>query len=177
MTIFFVYLSTDPPVEMKENSYLFESEPLFFTTKTDWQPSKFFQTDKEKKLLDNKNSSFFEHLSQFWNLLVARPESLSQKPNSCISEILEEEKGISANEMITKILSEKLGLEQDSAEVLNAVEKSNQIYHEDFPGDFILEYNGTRLGLFLSDVCYDSSNEVTPIYRFKPDLKSFHGIY
>ncbi len=162
---------------MKENSYLIKSETLFFTTKTDRQSKEFFQTDKEKNILDIKISSFSDHLSHFWNLLIARPESLSQKPNSCISEILEEEEGNSAKEMITKILSEKLSLEKDSAEVLKAVEKSNQIFHEDFPGDFILEYNGTRLGLFLSDVCYDSSNEATPIYRFKPDLKSFNGLY
>ena len=162
---------------MKENSYIIKSETFLFTIKTDRESKDFFLTDKEKNLLDNKISSFTEHLSQFWNLLIAKPESLSQKLNSCISEILEEEKGISANEMITKILSEKLSLEQDSAEVLEAVEKSNQIYHEDFPGDFILEYNGTRLGLFLIDVCYDSSNEATPIYRFRPNLKSFHGLY
>jgi len=162
---------------MKENSYLFKSETLFFTANTDWQSKENFQTNKEKNLVNNKFSSFSDHLSQFWNMLIARPESLSQKPNSCISEILEEEKGITANELILEILSEKLCLEQDSSEVLKAVEKSNRIYHEDFPGDFILEYNGTRLGLFLIDICYNSSNEDTPVYKFRPNLKSFNGLY
>lgn len=162
---------------MKENSYSFRSENLFFTTNKDRPRLEIFRPTKAKNLGNNKINGFSEYLNQFWNRLVAKPESFPQQPSSCISEILAEEKRISANEMIAKVLSDKLKLAQDSEEVLKAVKESTQIFHEDFPGDFILEYNGTRLGLFLLDVCYDSGSNAVPIYRFRPNLKSFNGLY
>ena len=54
---------------------------------------------------------------------------------------------------------------------------SNKIFHEDYPGDFILEYQGKRLGLMLLDTCYDSNSEAKLIYRFNPNLKSFQGLF
>lgn len=164
---------------MKENSYLFRSRNPFFTFKKDELNQDFFKLVKEKEEPEKpKLNGFSEYLNQFWNRLIAKPEGTSQPPNSYISEILEEEeKKISANKVIAGVLSDRLKLAKNSAGVLKAIKESTQIFHEDFPGDFILEYKEKRLGLFLLDICYNSNHDAIPVYRFRADLKSFDGLH
>lgn len=159
--------------QMKENSYFFLNGHLPFSNLKDLRSEESLQ----KKQYKNKNKSTSKYLNRFWNRLIGNPESFSQHPNYYISDILEEEKNICANEKIASILSDKLNLAQNSDELYKAVKNSIKIFHEDFPGDFILEYNGTRLGLFLLDICYDLNNNGTPVYRFKSNLKSFDGLF
>lgn len=137
------------------------------------------KTVKEKSLIDfsqkveikkNKNFNF---LNYFWNKLVFKPQSFPQKPNTSIISLLEEENGISASPFIRSVLSEILELPIDSEKLSDAMQNSNKIFHEDYPFDFILEYQGNRLGMMLLDICYDSNSEGKLIYRFNPNLKSF----
>lgn len=109
--------------------------------------------------------------------LVSKPLSFSQTPNSSISNIPEIEKVILETNIIKAVLSKELELPIDSKKLTRAVENSNKIYHEDYPFDFILEYQRKRLGMMILDICYDSENEAKPTYRFNPDLKSFQGLF
>jgi hypothetical protein len=90
--------------------------------------------------------------------------------------MLENEKEILAANMVKTVLSRILELPMDSKKLSNATENSNKIFHEDYPFDFILEYQGKRLGMMLLDICYNSNNEKKLIYRFNPNLKSFQGL-
>jgi len=137
------------------------------------------KTVKEKLLIDFsqkveiKKIKNFNFQNYFWNRLVSKPQSFSQKPNTSIISLLEEENGISASPFIRSVLSEILELLIDSEKLLDAMQNSNKIFHEDYPFDFILEYQGNRLGMMLLDICYDSNSEGKLIYRFNPNLKSF----
>ncbi|HKL36800.1 MAG TPA: hypothetical protein VJ899_10955 [Salegentibacter sp.] len=140
------------------------------------------QTQKEELPIDfpksgNKTKSNFSNLTAFWKRLVSKPQSLPQSSNSSIISILEEEKNISPTQIIKTVLSKKLELPLDSIKLSKALEKSNKIFHEDYPFDFILEYEGKRLGMILLDRCYNSENEEKLIYRFNSDLKSFEGLF
>lgn len=163
---------------MKEN--VFRVENLFFTLKKDTSCQAPIPSIREKglgkKSAENRALRIPEYLNRFWNRLVVTPRKLDEKPSSPISEILPQEKKNLADRMIVKVLSAKLKLTKDSAEILKAKKESTKIFHEDFPGDFILEYNGTRLGLFLLDTCYDADNNATQVYKFRSDLKSFNGL-
>lgn len=116
-------------------------------------------------------------LTNFWKKLIFKPDIFPQSPNTSIYNILEEEKGEMATNVISSVLSKKLELSLNSAALALAMENSIKIFHEDFPWDFILEYNGERLGMVLLDICYNSNNEPVPIYRFNPYLKSFQGLF
>ncbi len=132
---------------------------------------------QKKNDSQNENNRSFNFLGNFWNKLVSNPESLSQNPNIEVSATLEEKKGVSSSKIVRSVLAQKLALENNSTELLKAVEKCNKIFHEDFPGDFILEYNGNRMGLFLMDICYDSQGKANVDYKFKPNIKSFRGLF
>ena len=140
------------------------------------------QTQKEELPIDfpksgSKTKSNFSNLTAFWKRLVSKPQSLPQSANSSISSILEDEKTISPTQIIKTVLSKKLELPIDSIKLSIALEKCNKIFHEDYPFDFILEYEGKRLGMILLDRCYNSENEEKLIYRFNSDLKSFEGLF
>lgn len=153
-----------------ENSYLFD-EGLLSKTVKEKLLIDFSQEDKIKKI------KYFNFLNNFWNRLVSRPQSFPQKPNASISSLLEEENGISASPFIRSVLAGILELPIDSKKLSNAMQNSNQIFHEDYPCDFILEYQGKRLGMMLLDIYYNSNSEAKLIYRFNPNLKSFQGLY
>jgi hypothetical protein len=152
------------------------SKGLSFQTKYE-DPYNLSSAKTNSKHSQKENNGSSNFLSNFWNRLISKPESFSQHPSTEISKILEEEKGVSASKMINTVLSQKLNLDINSAELLDAAKKSNQIFHEDFPGDYILEYMGDRLGLFLWDISYDSNGKANVEYKFRPKIKSFKGLF
>jgi len=146
--------------------------------KTDVTPSNYHQKPEVRKVIShNKPSSFNFFLNNFWNRLVTKPEAFKQQINTSVYHLLEEERGLAASNLIQTVLAKHLNISTASGELNKATLKSNKIYHEDFPGDFILEYNGDRLGLFLLDICQDSKGNHTTNYQFKSHIKSFKGLY
>jgi hypothetical protein len=141
------------------------------------------KTKKENLIEDfpkdiNKNKlKKFKSLNIFWNRLVSRPQSFAQKPNSSISSMLDEEKNLLASYFIRSVLSEKLELPLNSKKLSEAMQECNKIFHEDYPFDFILEYQGKRLGMLILDKCYDSNHQEKLLYRFRSNLKSFEGLF
>lgn len=127
-----------------------------------------------KKTQKKKGINF---LKLFWNKLLFIPESFSSEPQTPINKILLKEIGISSDEMISSVLSEKLRLPINSTNLISALKETNKIFHEDYPGDFVLEYQGERLGMAILDICHNSNLEATPIYRFKPEIKNFRGLF
>jgi hypothetical protein len=156
--------------ESAPNSNLFNNENLLLKSKKEQPPENL------SKKVDTNNLGIFNSLSNFWKRLVSNPLSFPQTPNSSISSMLEDEKEILAANMVKTVLSRILELPMDSKKLSNATENSNKIFHEDYPFDFILEYQGKRLGMMLLDICYNSNNEKKLIYRFNPNLKSFQGL-
>lgn len=153
-----------------ENSYLIDEGLLSKKVKE----KLLIDFSQEVKIIKIKNFNF---LNYFWNRLVSKPQSFPQKQNTSISSLLEEEKGILASRVIRSVLSEILEFPIDSKNLTNAMQNSNKIFHEDYPGDFILEYQGKRLGMMLLDTCYNSNSEAKQKYRFNPNLKSFQGLF
>lgn len=182
---FFIYLDGFKIQNMNGNSHSIEESMAFshfifnkifsFKIENENNASESSIQTKRNSHSENIGGSYF--LSNFWNKLVAYPESFNQTPNIDISTLLEEEKGISSSKLVSSVLSQKLTLANNSTELLIAVEKCHKIFHEDFPGDFILEYNGNRLGLFLMDICYDSQGKANVEYKYKPEIKSFKGLF
>lgn len=155
---------------MKNISYFLKDINLYNIPKEENSSKKFSPETIE-------NQKFSTVLSDFWKRLVLKPHSFPQKPQISISKILEEEKGILASNQIKFVLSKKLELPLDSKELLAAMDNSCKIFHEDFPGDFILEYQDERLGMMMLDICFDSHNQAKPVYKFNPRLKSFQGLF
>ena len=153
-----------------ENSYLFD-EGLVSKTVKEKSPIGFSKEVEIKKI------KYFKFLNDFWNRLIFKPQSFPQNKNASISSLLEEEKGILVSHFIRSVLSEILELPIDSKKLSEAVQNSNKIFHEDYPFNFILEYQGKRLGMMFLDICYNSNSEAKLIYRINPNLKSFQGLF
>lgn len=116
-------------------------------------------------------------LKYFWNRLLFLPESFTHPPQTPINNIWLEETGISEVRLVRSVLAEKLGLPYNSTKLYIALEESHKIYHEDFPGDFVLEFKGERLGMAILDICYNINQVASPIYRFNPEMKNFKGLF
>lgn len=147
--------------------------------KKNYRGNSFNKENSSNEFLYSNNhyqSEIYNNLMQFWKRLVARPSSYPQNQHLRISTILEEELGIQCSNLIKFILSRKLRLTEDSQELLQAIEACNQIFHEDYPGDFILEYNDERLGMMILANCGNSKNKFELEYKFNPGLKSFRGL-
>lgn len=148
------------------NSIIVDSLPPESETKQ----KKISQKPEYKSL---KNFNFLN----FWNRLIFAPECFSSGLKTPIHTIVEKEIAISSNEMISSVLSEKFGFPKNSITLSNAMEATRKIFHEDHPYDFVLEYNGERLGMVVLDFFSNSNEEALPLYRFYSHVKSFHGLY
>ncbi|WP_026839410.1 hypothetical protein [Gillisia sp. JM1] len=161
--------------QLKANSHFIFNKIFFFKNEIEQKASSL---NVEKKTNSyNWKIEGIETLNSFWNRLVSDPESFNQNLGENISTILEKEKMLSASLKVQSVLSRELLLANNSELLLNAIEKCNKIFHEDFPGDFILEYNGNRLGMFLLEICYDFQNKANIDYKFNPEIKSFKGLF
>jgi len=128
----------------------------------------------ELKSKKNKINSF---LNQFWKRLILDPLSVEQNHNAEISRIIETETDLLMSDSIKLTLSRELDLPLNSRELLSVIEDSVKIFHEDYPYDFILEYEGNRLGMMLLDKCRNSNGDEVFVYKFNPDIKSFRGLF
>ncbi|MDT0675851.1 hypothetical protein [Autumnicola musiva] len=132
----------------------------------------------KQKVFSLRNTSYskISNLFKKWKKLIACPENDPHDGESTIYDIVQQEGNISLYQLINNVLAEKLNIAHDSPELEAAIHDSNKIFHEDFPGDFILEYEDDRLGMFLLESQkkldqVESDEEVT--YTFRPDYKSF----
>lgn len=171
---------------MKIDSYLldenkvlnnFISEKISFFKNPTGREGNLSPLQVKKTGSDKEDSGKANFLSIFWNKLIKTPQSYIQKPNTDISKILSEENGLCSNNLLSSVLSNKLEIPENSSALKSALEKCNKIFHEDFPGDFVLEYSGDRLGMFLVDICYDSQGNSKLLYRFRPEIKNFRGLF
>jgi len=154
-----------------------KSKALSFQSKQKLGPLDI-SIQKNRINTSNNDARKSDSLSDFWNRLVTTPKSYQHNPNATVSLILQKEKDISASKIIKSVLSRKLGLLNNSKAIQQEVlEKCHKIFHEDFPGDFILEHNGDRLGLFLMDTCYDTHGKAHINYKFEPSIKDFSGLF
>ena len=112
--------------------------------------------------------------SDWWQRLIHDPESFPQSEDTPVGNmVMQKESQIYENELIKNVLSRFLNLANDSVEVLRAMKKSNKIFHEDFPGNYILEYKGNRLGMFFLRTAKGLNNSYDVSYEFNPKVKSF----
>ncbi len=177
---------------MKENSEFLNfihPEPYLLDTESSQlelhiESSKASNNQKFNKRQFNKRSSglvlgstgveMFNSFLAMWDRLITIPELKSSDKNTSITDyILSKESQMKEKEMVRTVLSENLDLPLDSLELISAIEKSNKIYHEDYPGNYILEYNGNRLGMFELNTSFDSNNKLSITYKFQSGVKSF----
>jgi len=118
----------------------------------------------------------YQFINNFWNKLISKPDSFGAEMNPDIFQILNEDQGSSATKMITTVITQKLQNSIKSTNLREVIANCNKIFHEDFPGDFILELNGNRMGMFLFDVCYDSNGKPNVNYKYKPEMNSFKDL-
>lgn len=160
---------------MKINLDLLSSSFTNSTIVDSLQPESETKQIKTSQKPEYKNFNFLN----FWNRLIFAPECFSSglKTPIHIHTIVEKEIPISSIEIISSVLSEKFGFPKNSITLSNAVEAARKIFHEDHPYDFVLEYNGERLGMVVLDFFSNSNEEGLPLYKFYPHIKSFHGLY
>ena len=166
---------------MRNNSYLVnEPAPNSYSFK---DLNSVLENKKEEELKkphennNSKKSNMFSILISFWNRLVAAPKNFPQAAHTKISCLLETEKVALADKKTKSVLAKILDLPIDSEKLIKAAAKTNKIFHEDYPFDFILEYQNKRLGMMLLDVCYNEKNQEKIGYKFNPELKSFKGLF
>lgn len=156
--------------EIVPDSSLFDDKNLLLTKKKEI-PEGFSAEVREKRW------GSFNCLNNFWNRLISETLSFPHTPNSSISSMLDDEKELLVSHAVRSVLSNHLELPLDSKKLFKLTQECNKIFHEDYPFDFILEYQGKRLGMLLLDKCYNSENQEKLIYRFNPKLKSFDGLF
>jgi len=164
---------------MKVNSYILVNFEDKSSLNYDLSSSNIFENTLNASLLEvkSKKNKITNYLSQFWKSLIHDPLSLNQNHNVEICRILETETELLISESIKVVLSRELELPLNSNEISKAIEDSVKIFHEDYPYDFILEYNGRRLGMMLLDKCRNSNGVEEFIYKFNPDIKTFRGLF
>src|SRR5690606_33726857 len=110
---------------------------------------------------DSPRSGQYNFLRNFWKRLTLRPSSFPQNQNASIINIVDEEIGTLASESIKTVLANHLDLPINSKKLSEVINDSFKIFHEDFPCDFILEFQGERLGMMMLDRCSNSTGEET----------------
>lgn len=118
---------------------------------------------------EEKIESFFAK----WNRILIQSDYFKVSDKTPLSKLVSGENIIHKERtMVKRVLSEKLDMPM-GPEVTNIAKSCKRIFHEDFPGHFILEYNGKRLGMFFLNFCKEREGVFNLSYHFKKDLKSF----
>ncbi len=127
--------------------------------------------DNAPKVFSFKNSGSVNLSSFFgkWRRLITNPFKDNHQEEATIYDIFKEDMPI--HELVKMVLVQKDKLHASAQELQDAVLESNKIFHEDYPGDFILEFKGERLGMFILN--NPRAGEEALNYIFKPGLKSF----
>lgn len=108
-----------------------------------------------------------------WNRILMQSDCFKVGDKTPLSILVPGESIIKKEQAIVKrALAEKFDMPM-GPEVTNISKSCNRIFHEDFPGHFILEYKGKRLGMFFLNFCEEYEGVFKLSYRFKNDLKSF----
>ncbi|MCM4156117.1 hypothetical protein [Gramella sp. AN32] len=123
------------------------------------------------KVSEQEINSFYNT----WRTLVMNPLSFSYNNKASVEQIiLQEESKFHETEILKIILSKELDLPIESNYLKNKIADCNKIFHEDFPGNYILELNGSRLGLFVLSICKNNSGNFNLRYTFKSDVTRFY---
>ncbi len=124
--------------------------------------------------LGSIKKNMMHSFTTWWERLITAPESFSQSDDTPLSKmVIQKESQIYENELVNGVMSRFLNLAVDSVELSRAVKKSNKIFHEDFPGNYILEYNGKRIGMFCLRAEAGLNNSLDVGYEFYPKVQSF----
>lgn len=84
-----------------------------------------------------------------------------------------EETLLKENAIIQEVLKEHTAFASED-ELLLAVQKCTKIFHEDFPGNYILAYKGKKLGMFVLKCIPESSDSYALTYFYHADLTDFN---
>ena len=110
-----------------------------------------------------------------WQTLIMNPLYFSYDSETSVEDvILREQSKFHETQMLKMVLSKEFDFDLNSIEVLNATKNCRKIFHEDYPGNYILEFQGNRLGMFELSICKNSLNEYNLKYHFKSNIKRFY---
>ncbi|MDT0686043.1 hypothetical protein [Autumnicola psychrophila] len=128
--------------------------------------------------LGKVSSSLVNSFLNTWQKLIDAPQSFPEQELTPVSTYVIREDSQQAEEsMLREILCNTLNLESGSYELTQALEVTNKIYHEDFPGSYILEYKGDRLGMFFLDIRKRVNGISEVNYEFLPQVKTFKYLF
>ena len=113
-----------------------------------------------------------------WQILITHPEGFPQDASTPISKFLPPKISVSLiDEMVETVISAHHNLACNQEELAEAMKKSNKIFHEDYPGSYILMCNRKRLGMFMFSVCNNDNSTYRVSYQFNSKITSFKDLY
>lgn len=137
-----------------------------------------FQVREHEIYLGKKTEKEIADFISKWQRLIAFPESFPQDAKTAIGDLgLQKENLLLENNMIKGIISAHLEEADGQDNITAAIESSTKIFHEDFPGSYILTYNRKRLGMFRLSICKNDNGTYVMSYKFNPKITSFKELY
>lgn len=110
----------------------------------------------------------------FWQNLIVHPESNKGSDKTPLTSlIIKKEGSIYESNFLHEVLAENLQLVETDPEVDKAVKQCTKIYHEDYPGSYVLAYQGKRLGICFLNVIKGVNNTVEVSYQFNSKITRF----
>jgi hypothetical protein len=113
-----------------------------------------------------------------WRNLMESPQIFPEQEETPISAyVINDNSKEEEEQMLSEVLCNSLNLESGSYSLSQAIEATNKIYHEDFPGSYIVEHQGERLGLFYLNIRSRVNGTSEVNYEFLPKVKSFKYLF
>lgn len=84
----------------------------------------------------------------FWQNLILHPKSVNDGDETPLTSLIIKKEGhIYESKFLHEVLAETLQLGETDPAIDQAIKQCTKIYHEDYPGSYVLAYQGKRLGL------------------------------
>ncbi|HEA31084.1 MAG TPA: hypothetical protein ENH91_14015 [Leeuwenhoekiella sp.] len=121
------------------------------------------------------SNNMMNSFNSFWQKLILSPESNKEADNTSLNQlIIKKEGSIYENDFLRGVLAETLQLDEKSSLLNKALDTCTKIYHEDYPGSYVIAYEGKRLGICFVNVEKGVQDTVEVSYQFNPNLTRFH---
>lgn len=113
-----------------------------------------------------------------WQKLIDSPQVFPEQEETPISVyVITENSKQEEEQMLSKVLCKSLNLASGSFALKQAIETTSKIYHEDFPGSYIVEHKGERLGMFYLNIRNRVNGASEVSYEFLPNVTSFKYLF
>ncbi|MDT0688822.1 hypothetical protein RM549_03450 [Salegentibacter sp. F188] len=128
--------------------------------------------------LGKVSNSLVSSFLNAWQKLIDSPQTFPEQEETPVATyVINDNSKEEEEQMLSEVLCNSLNLEPNSAASWEAIKATNKIYHEDFPGSYIIEHKGERLGIFFLTI-RNRVNGISEVsYEFLPNVRSFNYIF